>query len=250
MARSLGNLPAIQPRLPSLYESSRRGGSLGSPFDTGQGAAGGSEQALDQTVEGLVSPATPQGSFDASPAAPLHNSGTALLDPRRAVRRFRPGPHRSSQGRADQSSLHESNPRMSSIAMQGNREGSIQTDATGNQTARVLPDARPEFLDGMTHGNQLRTARQTIGPLPQDALDAGAGDPHHVMPNGSLTIQPRRTIALPRSSPNEPAVHVTIGRVEVRAVFPAPSAGRTRPARSRATLSLDDYLKRRDRRQR
>jgi hypothetical protein len=39
-----------------------------------------------------------------------------------------------------------------------------------------------------------------------------------------------------------PAVRITIGRVEVRAVFPEPPARRP-PARSRPTLSLDDYLK-------
>jgi hypothetical protein len=42
----------------------------------------------------------------------------------------------------------------------------------------------------------------------------------------------------------EPAVRVSIGRVEVRAVFPAPPVRRVQPARPKPGLSLDDYLKR------
>lgn len=48
----------------------------------------------------------------------------------------------------------------------------------------------------------------------------------------------------------EPAIRVTIGRVDVRAVFPAPTPRRTQPVRSKASLSLDEYLKRRGREQR
>ncbi len=43
---------------------------------------------------------------------------------------------------------------------------------------------------------------------------------------------------------SEPAMRVTIGRVEVRAVFPASAPRRAQPARPRPTLSLDGYLKR------
>ena len=38
-------------------------------------------------------------------------------------------------------------------------------------------------------------------------------------------------------------VRITIGRVDVRAVFPEQPARRTQPPRSRSTVSLDDYLK-------
>jgi hypothetical protein len=48
----------------------------------------------------------------------------------------------------------------------------------------------------------------------------------------------------PMSQPAEPIVHVTIGRVEIRAV-PAPSAPK-RTAPPKPTLSLGDYLRRRN----
>jgi hypothetical protein len=41
----------------------------------------------------------------------------------------------------------------------------------------------------------------------------------------------------------EPSVRITIGRVEVRAVFPEPAVRRTLVPRSKPTVSLDDYLK-------
>jgi hypothetical protein len=43
---------------------------------------------------------------------------------------------------------------------------------------------------------------------------------------------------------SEPAIRVTIGRVEVRAVFPEQAAKRTPPPRFRPKVSLDDYLSR------
>jgi len=42
-----------------------------------------------------------------------------------------------------------------------------------------------------------------------------------------------------------PTIKITIGRVDVRAVMPAPPAPRPAPARRDPQLSLDDYLKRR-----
>jgi hypothetical protein len=56
-----------------------------------------------------------------------------------------------------------------------------------------------------------------------------------------------RPQALPLSSPPKPDIQVSIGRVEVRAVFPEPAARRAPPRSSRPTVSLDDYLNRRHR---
>ena len=45
----------------------------------------------------------------------------------------------------------------------------------------------------------------------------------------------------------EPSIRVSIGRVEVRAVFPTAPPRRAQPARPKPSLSLDDYLKQRNR---
>lgn len=80
--------------------------------------------------------------------------------------------------------------------------------------------------------------------------------PAHHAANSELTIS-RSMVSTPMisgpliSKPitsettiSEPTTRVTIGRVEVRAVFPAPQPRPVPSARPKATLSLDNYLKR------
>ncbi|HWW62088.1 MAG TPA: hypothetical protein VN181_12030 [Thermoanaerobaculia bacterium] len=54
--------------------------------------------------------------------------------------------------------------------------------------------------------------------------------------------------ALPAASQHDPDIHITIGRVEVRAVAPQPAARRT-PQRS-SVMTLDDYVAKRKGRER
>ncbi|HEX9867320.1 MAG TPA: hypothetical protein VGC99_01785 [Candidatus Tectomicrobia bacterium] len=74
-------------------------------------------------------------------------------------------------------------------------------------------------------------------------------------PSGILKSRPlvvETMIARPREVPHvepkaTPAIHVTIGRIEVRAVMrPAPPAPRPRPTQPVPLLSLEDYLKQRN----
>jgi len=76
--------------------------------------------------------------------------------------------------------------------------------------------------------------------------DAPLVTPRIVRPqlDGYLERGPQEPrVAAPESS--EPAIRVTIGRIEVRAITPPPMppAQRTAPARPGPELSLDDYLK-------
>lgn len=74
-----------------------------------------------------------------------------------------------------------------------------------------------------------------------------------VVPSSSRPHRPEdrnaaNTQAVPyNSTANEPAIRVSIGRVEVRAVFPPPPPRRVEPVRPKPSLSLDDYLKQRNR---
>jgi len=54
--------------------------------------------------------------------------------------------------------------------------------------------------------------------------------------------------ALPSSSPPAPAIQVSIGRVEVRAVFPQPAVHSAPAPRPTPPLSLDEYLQQRNQR--
>lgn len=65
-------------------------------------------------------------------------------------------------------------------------------------------------------------------------------------PDASATKPaPMADIAPASAEPAAPAIHITIGRVEVRAQVAAPPAPAPRPKpQSKPSLSLDDYLKR------
>ncbi|MEW7847656.1 hypothetical protein AB2N08_03050 [Massilia aurea] len=66
---------------------------------------------------------------------------------------------------------------------------------------------------------------------------------------GALAEPPQRAAppgAVPVAAQATPTVHVTIGRVELRAAAPAAAAAPARAAPARPPLSLGDYLQRRD----
>jgi len=90
--------------------------------------------------------------------------------------------------------------------------------------------------------------RVAVEPLVQRAMQgtpAGPANPHSPAPVMPAPQLPPSQTAQPASRP-APAIHVTIGRVEVRAHFASPPAPSAPPPRPTSVLSLDDYLKQRD----
>jgi hypothetical protein len=80
------------------------------------------------------------------------------------------------------------------------------------------------------------------------ATDPQVPNPPHNSENGAASEQRpafRGTASMPtfQAASTEPPVRITIGRVEVRAVFPEPAARPAPSRRSKPTVSLDDYLK-------
>jgi hypothetical protein len=107
-----------------------------------------------------------------------------------------------------------------------------QRAATAPRVAALAPDAATDpAADG------------TLGPQPAAA---------HV-PAANRVARPMPTApALPRPASRQPAVaetvvRVNIGRVEVRAIMPPTPPPAPAPAQPRSTMSLAEYLKRRDR---
>jgi hypothetical protein len=93
------------------------------------------------------------------------------------------------------------------------RRPSLDESAPTAFTGRRRPASQPDRVDGPA----LRPAPP---PVKTARAERGATEPHA-----------------------EPTIHVTIGRIDVRAVMPAPSAP-TRPAVPVEALSLEDYLRR------
>jgi len=92
-------------------------------------------------------------------------------------------------------------------------------------TAAVRPPSAPSLT-----AHQTRPLMSAVRP-PIALRSGSAGIPETPAP----------------SSPPKPSIHVSIGRVEVRAVFPEPPARRAPATRPRSTVSLDDYLNPRSR---
>jgi hypothetical protein len=93
------------------------------------------------------------------------------------------------------------------------------------------PEAR---ADRSVPGAPLSVAPRAIRPRPAGNSERGA--------------QEEEDLRAPPAEPSAPAVRVSIGRIEVRAITPPPTppAQRTGAARPEPGLSLDDYLKQRN----
>lgn len=107
---------------------------------------------------------------------------------------------------------------------------------------RPLPaETKPHFSPPQTNSQRLPNS-QTVLPPPSII---------QLAPKATRTIEPppspgwpvTGSAAGPRSNPSEPTVRVTIGRVEVRAVFSDPPVRHAQPRQSRRTITLDEYLK-------
>ncbi|MCB0133117.1 MAG: hypothetical protein KDD78_19780 [Caldilineaceae bacterium] len=135
------------------------------------------------------------------------------------------------------------------------------TDAQGAGEPAMLPTRGPR--PALVHRPPERAGaesveRAAVGPQPHAATGALATLPSAQLPTDSPgasrpQVRPRppavpasATAVIParrrpESPPAPPEVHITIGRIDVRATSSAPAAV-NRPARARPTPSLSDYL--------
>ena len=104
--------------------------------------------------------------------------------------------------------------------------------------------------------SQASASRQPRGEPHPPGERLPVGEPQSPPRLGTLAAPPQLGFfAAPRPPapvpPPEPTVHVTIGRVEIRAVTaPAPSARREQREQAARTMSLDEYLAERNQRRR
>jgi hypothetical protein len=78
-----------------------------------------------------------------------------------------------------------------------------------------------------------------------ETLPRPGGPPVAVGPWPAISPRPGDATLPPHEAPNPPIIRVTIGRVDVRAEFPAPSPARAPRRPATPTLSLQDYAKER-----
>ncbi len=180
-----------------------------------------------QRIESRASKAEPLGLTAAATAKPDLDQEETLL-PLRPEPQMResPGPEEP-QFRPSKRALADT----VSIASLAPAEDS-RADARPERNPIGLPqDEAPETQPTPAPG-ELRLTPRVIRPLSVSPTADPAkvfGDGEHHPPSGL-----------------SPVVRVTIGRVEVRANFSFPPSAPRQPAKSRPTLSLEDYLKARN----
>ncbi|HME31289.1 MAG TPA: hypothetical protein VKG65_00915 [Terriglobales bacterium] len=266
--QTLGPSEAIQPRVPSIYEPYRRAGvpEWAEPAARERGPAPadeiGSEASADvESIRAAESRPQEVHREEVRGRVPLprhadvaqemqHTDGLEL--PLRSALATPVSPDRERTRR----SAPESRP-LSAVVRRSQVERIEPTQHGGRASAtsgaflRGLPsDAIAQSSPTVASGLISSTVSSLLSPRIQPVVTPTQATPTGTMPAAAATQGSERIdLAIARLPANlttdsEPVMRVTIGRVEVRAVFPAPAPRRAQPARPRPTLSLDDYLKR------
>jgi hypothetical protein len=254
-----GDQPAVRPRLPSRYEPAHRG--LGSgPASEAAGNPGDAPRATAAPLsrQGTVTSPTsaalppPRPIVQAGDTTPAASVGAAS-PPSSAWPRAAPAPD---PDRPAQPGVFPPGPPAETtlmvprvpVASTGPRPG-------GSAGPGPAPPARPVPVP-LSAPAPLGPAAQRQPGHPVQAWPA-----HHAAPDAAASPVPEPSAVLappllahrqadgPRTRPpgqddaGQQVVHVTIGRIEVRA--DRPPAQERRPPRNKPLLSLDDYLRRR-----
>ena len=275
--RALGVAPVVQPVMPSMFAPELISPSTGleqdseattSPGDLDRWRAPSARETPPTRDAPTGRPAS------AAMAQKEDQSGVTLSTPTLAPSRDTP------ESRPGSSHLSESgSSERGAMSRKEDQRGSSRTTARSPRTPKTRPETLHRVEPGPTWRDlplgppsaedesgeavfrPLRTLLdrgqgETLPPVPspgtQASLDASEDAPRLIAPrivrpqlDGYLEQGPQEPrVAAPEAS--EPAIQVTIGRVDVRAITPPPPMPpvlRTAPARPGPKLSLDDYLK-------
>jgi len=264
VARSLGAAETLRPRVPSFFEPCHRGaGPLGVRLSDVVAGSRETEEVSDSSHAATQPRQAIAESSAAKDSAGRTGARATVVPPYDpfAGRQFssptlRPFA-RHAQMEAAARALHRNevsadvaritkgrsmgtSPAESSLEEKG---GAIRPTAPvrvhGRAPSRLAPPTLP-FSPNATDDSHAASEFVRRGAASRQASAA--------MPSlGQAMKVPTR---LAHSDTSEPAVRVTIGKVEVRAILPDAPVRHAAPAKSRPTLSLDDYLARRNRGQR
>jgi hypothetical protein len=264
VARTLNLTPAVQPRLASLFEASVAGGNAG-PFEAlvAGGIAGSREASvagdiadsfeLETERGGITKSESPHQTSPLDPApSPLGPSRTPIsVEPGESVVGPKHRPSSESFELRDESK-EQSVPPVSALVESRLRSWPMPPPSeppVSNAVIYALIQPTTAAPNAQTDSARLQLPASGISPRAEPAA------PQPLRPSIPAIIvrQPDTLPAIPaRRVNNETAaaveppatISVTIGRVDVRAIFPQPPAPRASHGRGHSAMSLDDYLKR------
>lgn len=251
VARTLGLAPVVQPRLSTFFE----------PLSTAVVTAGppsfaGETASVDQSPRNTVSEVSMRKLMtqdDEQQGALIGETQEQPLDT--IIRRSRVTPAAPLINVRMEASQHVSAP-----GPESPRRLRAQTHEPYEQQADSVPFAEGESNNLENSPPRYKDAghfdqSQALGPNPRERAEPAPAHTTHKLPGTIPVLQPnklpvtslRRAFAEPaiaREAP--PTISVTIGRVDVRAVFAPAPAPRVNRAKQPAAMSLDDYLKKRN----
>lgn len=220
-------LPVLQPRLPSRFESPSQ------HEPTGQTLMLDEVERIEQVAEAIKGERVDQA--DAPAFARSESLRSDLRQPSLEPALNKMTPARDTHVNAIQFALDSARNTIRSNS--GSPEPAVTAE---NET----PQAHMHPLG--THQPVTMNAPSSVAPPTKPALRPW------VRTKSAFSVAPRSQTESARDAsrererlaPSEPTVHVTIGRVEVRAVMPdAPRATPARPAPQPNTPALEDYLR-------
>lgn len=235
-SRAIGSETMLAPRLPSLFEPLQPTPIM--PLtETGDARARDGEKTPDT----VATPAAVRPS-SAFAVEPIRRSTSHVMSPDRtapsepasaaAIPRDVAGPSAPVASAALGVAMVErsAGPARSEDLSKARTSSTVQPRQTRIQAAQ--PEAKPEPVAG------------SLWPAPEPVFSRPSASSEPVR-SGRATASPSRAVPLGRSSEtmDESVVHVSIGRLEVRAAPSASAPSRRRPGPQPA--SLDDYLRQR-----
>ncbi|HEY1425683.1 MAG TPA: hypothetical protein VGF50_03345 [Caulobacteraceae bacterium] len=227
-ARAHGDAQAVRPRLPARFETSAQDPLVELTVETpataptyDQPDRTPAERSVETTAAPDAAPpragepAVPRAEPSATPRPPAAQRSAPIAAPAEAhaqVERARPGAE-APTARAESDDVHAAAPLSPRVAL---REPEVAAPAP--QRPRAAAENRATTLERAPEPPRLIAPRLT--------------------PARAETAQPR-----PAPDREETTVHVSIGRIELRAAQNAPPpAARPREAARSAVMSLEDYL--------
>jgi hypothetical protein len=241
VARTLDPSRVVQPRLASLFEplpnANAQGRFLTFALASEEGDARPRASA-DETRAPAVPSSIPARNEGATRehSAPFHTQSPTDVVERRAV----------------------SSPREKSPAATGERAAASQLTAQTYAEQEALTSSAASAVSSKdsasnkSAGDALEAGRERRATSESERAPTPRAAPRVVEPRLSRapTVSeaqppPASTASDARREDAAPTIRVTIGRVDVRAVAPAPPERRRAPESSRPALTLEDYLRRR-----
>ena len=232
-ARTLNQLPVVQPRLPARFEAARResldDGAAPIEHATFTPGAPSIVAGVAAFAPGTIVPETPcsiavdQFAPRETPAAPRPSLEPAPVSPMLA--------YQTESRRAAETDRVAPTPPTTAI------EHNTVTRVIERETETIV--SNNTLIDHTTPIEQ-RTPIERERVLAPTTIMPADTHPPRVAPQVTAYVPPApERVSLPEAAP---VIHVSIGRIEVRAVQPPTPASGTPRAAPKPALSLDDYM--------